>query len=63
MRQAECKDAYMSDVRFSIFDGLFGIEATDEVLDLYEDWVRWRQVIVQQRVGLIILIHGDYDLK
>ena len=48
---------YLSDIRLSIFNGLFSVEGADEELDLYEDGVRGRQVIVEDWVRLIALYH------
>ena len=49
----------MGDVGLGIFDGLLGVESSYEELDLDEDGVGRRQVVVEERVRRVGLIHGD----
>lgn len=47
----------MCDVGLGVFEGFLGIEAAYQVFELNEDRVCRRQIVMQQRVSLVNLIH------
>jgi hypothetical protein len=48
----------VQDVCLGIAQRLLRVEALDQALDLDEEWVGRREIVVQQRVVLVVLNHS-----
>jgi hypothetical protein len=53
----------LGDIGLGVLDGFFGIEGTDEELDLYEDGVGGGEIIVEDGIGLVTLNHDHFVLN